>query len=183
MRYILATFIGLALVGGTAVASSNDALPGQPLYAFKRAKEKIQLTLTISQEGKAELQAERAIERLEELAALKAQVQTDGSQGSRSRIEAEAQAEAETQVRHAIEVLSEVEAKLEARGNVEAAAAIHQNILRIEAQTESEVQAKGNAGAEVEEEGKKENEAKSPPGLELEVEGHTNSFLELEVGK
>ncbi len=61
----------IVLFSGTAFASSS-ALPGDILYPIKRAQEKIQLRVAVTEESKANLQAKFAGERFEELGKLTA---------------------------------------------------------------------------------------------------------------
>lgn len=62
----IATFVlAIGLVQTTAAAAS-DSMPGETLYPVKRTMEKIQLTLTIDDVQKAELQMEHARTRLTE---------------------------------------------------------------------------------------------------------------------
>ena len=53
-------------LGGGALAVSANSLPGDPLYAFKLGKERVQLWLTFNDAAKQELQAELEGRRLEE---------------------------------------------------------------------------------------------------------------------
>ncbi len=144
MRYVISVLVGLSLFGGTAFAS-NSAKPGDLLYPIKRVKEKVQLSVMVSEQSKAQLQAKFAEERLEELAELKVKTATQVSTASTStpgkkskrddkdkKIELEAKVHAQTDVNNAIDVLKQVQAKLEAKGNVQAAAALGENIIRLQ---------------------------------------------------
>jgi hypothetical protein len=66
---LIAAAIGVALMGGAAMASGN-ALPGQLLYPVKKAVEKIELALNNSPSGRANTHLEFAHRRLEELSRL-----------------------------------------------------------------------------------------------------------------
>jgi hypothetical protein len=67
---LLAAAIGLLLLGGSAVAASGSALPGQLLYPVKRAVEKIDLALHSDPSSRARLHLEFARRRLDELGTL-----------------------------------------------------------------------------------------------------------------
>ncbi|MDD5311874.1 MAG: DUF5667 domain-containing protein [Dehalococcoidia bacterium] len=69
MAFVLAT-------GGTAAASSQ-AMPDQPLYGVKMAVEQAQIALTFSEVDKAELHAELAEKRAQEVAVMANQGKTD----------------------------------------------------------------------------------------------------------
>ena len=60
----------ILLAGTTTVAASTDALPGDTLYSVKTTAEAVQLKLTLSEEGKARLQARFAERRAREMARL-----------------------------------------------------------------------------------------------------------------
>ncbi len=77
IRYVVSVLVGLSLLGGSAFAA-DGAKPGDVFYPVKRIKEKIQLSVSLSAEAKANLQARFAHERLKELGQLQpeAQVQT-----------------------------------------------------------------------------------------------------------
>jgi hypothetical protein len=61
----------LVALGGLSLVLSKDALPGDPLYAVKRAGESATLGLTFGQQAKAEKHLEFAGNRLNELARLR----------------------------------------------------------------------------------------------------------------
>jgi hypothetical protein len=66
----LVTVIMLAIVllaGGGVVAAAGNSLPGSPLYSVKLATESVRLALTPSALGKAELNAQFANERIDEI--------------------------------------------------------------------------------------------------------------------
>lgn len=141
MRYLAPTVAGLVVVGGTVVAS-NSALPGQPLYSVKRLKEKVEFSLTLTEQGRAEVEAQQASERLSELeqvsaaAGVPAAVNTNVSPSTNEVIQpppvvAEARTEAHDQVQSALTSLHAVQVKLESRGNRNAASAIANTIGRL----------------------------------------------------
>lgn len=142
MRYVISVLVGLSLFGGTAFASTS-AKPGDILYPVKRVTEKVQLSVTVSEQSKAQLQAKFAEERLKELAELKlksdSSVSTsatstpNGKNEDRDKIEVEAKEHTQTDVNKAIEVLTQVRAKLQANGNTQAATALGENIARLQA--------------------------------------------------
>ena len=136
-KYALAAFLPVLLLGGTAYASS-DARPGDTLFPVKKATEKLQLAVTASSESKANLHTKIAEDRLEDVAKV----------SSEHKVEAEAEAKAE--VSNAIEVLTEVQAKLEEKGNATAAAALEENIarLKLKAEASEEVKVKGESRVE-----------------------------------
>ncbi len=59
--------LGLAMVGGGTVTAADYSMPDEPLYPVKLAAEQVQLTLTFSNLGKAELCAKLADRRVEEI--------------------------------------------------------------------------------------------------------------------
>ena len=63
---VLAAVIAVAVIGFGAVAASADSLPHNPLYPVKRTTERVQLFLTFSPGGKAELHLFFAERRLNE---------------------------------------------------------------------------------------------------------------------
>ncbi len=141
MRYIISVLVGLSMFGGTALASTS-AKPGDLLYPVKRITEKVQMSVTASEQSKAQLQAKFAEERLKELAELKlksgsatstsATSTPDGKKEDGDKIEVEAKAHAQADVNNAIEVLKQVQVKLAAKGNTKAAAALGENIIRLQ---------------------------------------------------
>jgi len=141
MRYVISVLVGLSLFGGTAFAS-NSANPGDLLYPIKRVKEKVELSVTVSEQSKASLQAKFAEERLHELDDLNLrknnQISTTATStvGSNNndddKIEVEAKANAQVDVNNAINVLKQVRAKLETKGNSQAASAIGEHITRLQ---------------------------------------------------
>lgn len=66
----IAAAFSVLLMGGSAVAASGDALPGDVLYGVKRAAERVDLALRRSPAAKAHLHLTFANRRLAELGAL-----------------------------------------------------------------------------------------------------------------
>ena len=66
----LALFLALLLAGGGTVAAAGSSMPDTPLYPVKLATERVQLVLTPSSLGKAELYARQADKRVAEIAYL-----------------------------------------------------------------------------------------------------------------
>lgn len=130
MRYLIATLLGLSLVGGTAFAS-NSAKPGDLLFPVKKAREQLEVTFATSDQAKANLQSQFAEERVNELL----EVQAHASSTAPST-----QVAAQTEASSAIDTLLHVQADLQAKGNTTAAAALGETIARL--------QAKLNAGGE-----------------------------------
>ncbi|MDI6814612.1 MAG: DUF5667 domain-containing protein [Dehalococcoidales bacterium] len=64
---VVAIILVLLLVGGGTVAAAGNSMPDNPLYPVKLATEQVQLTLTRSNMGKAELHAKLADRRVAEI--------------------------------------------------------------------------------------------------------------------
>jgi len=120
-RYIISVLIGITLVGGSAFAS-NSAKPGDFLYTVKRVKEEARLLVTFSPQARANLQAQFAIERMQDLQDMQPQ----------------AQAQAGAEVSNAIKSLTKVENELKAKGNLSAAAEVQTEIDKLEAQAKAQ---------------------------------------------
>ncbi|MCX6004842.1 MAG: DUF5667 domain-containing protein [Chloroflexi bacterium] len=71
-----AVMVFVLVTGGTAAASS-EAMPDQPLYGVKMAVEQAQVALTFSDMDKAELHAQLAEKRAQEIAVMANQGKTD----------------------------------------------------------------------------------------------------------
>jgi len=67
---VLAVIIAVGLIGFGTVAASADSLPHNPLYPVKRTTERVQLLLTFSPGGKAQLHLSFAERRLNEIMGL-----------------------------------------------------------------------------------------------------------------
>lgn len=76
LRYAASILVGLSLIGGTAFASGGS-IPGDLLYPLKMVKEKVQMTLAVSDESKVNLQANFAQARLDELHALSERINNE----------------------------------------------------------------------------------------------------------
>jgi len=63
----VAVFLALLLAGGGTVAAAGNSMPDNPLYPVKLATEQVQLILTPSNIGKAELYAKLADRRVAEI--------------------------------------------------------------------------------------------------------------------
>lgn len=118
MRYAATTLVGLGLVGGTVFAS-NSAKPGDVLFPVKKVSEKVQISLQTSQQAKAELQSKIAEDRIDSVTQVSAENKDT------------AKVEAKTELNSAIDVLTKVQADLQAKGNTTAADALSRNIARL----------------------------------------------------
>ena len=127
MTTILSVLIGLSMIGGTTFAST-EAAPGDALFPIKKVVERMQVAVHGDEQTKAELKAKFAEKRVAELERARAEANVHA--------EAEAKVEAKAGLSHAIEALTKVEAKLEARGNTEAAEAVRANIERLQARVD-----------------------------------------------
>lgn len=63
----LAVLVAIVVAGGGTVYAASNSLPDSPFYQIKLATESVRLALTPSEVGKAELYAEFADERVEEI--------------------------------------------------------------------------------------------------------------------
>lgn len=109
-----------ASVGTTAVADS--AKPGDFLFGWDQAAERVRATLTFSETAKAEYESRVAEERLRERLELEAK-NSEHAEDARER--------AERALEQALESVSRVRLKLEAKNNGEAAAALERVELRL----------------------------------------------------
>lgn len=116
---VLAVLVITVMAGGGASLAAENALPGDVLYSVKvEVNEEFRSVLAFSQEAKAEWKVQQTERRLQEAEKLVVK----GEFGSESAAKVDAKFEQHTQK------LSEIASKLEANGNVEAAAAIHSNL-------------------------------------------------------
>jgi hypothetical protein len=132
MPYFASLLVAIIALGGTTVAA-DQSKPGDVLFPLKKVQENVRLQLSTSDDSKAEIRIEMAEERLKELKSI-----IEEKQGEhRVKVEAESKAE----VSAAIDTLTEVQAKLEAKGNTQAAAAVGAALLRLQerAKTEAEI--------------------------------------------
>ncbi len=145
MKYIVSILLGLSLVGGTAFAA-NNAHPGDAFFPVKKAAQRLQVKLAVSEQARAKLEARFAEERLHDLeqadARTMASEKRKESEASSSTpltlhasttVDVNANTEAKAEVSNAINRLNEVKVKLEAKGNSTAAAAINKTIIRLQA--------------------------------------------------
>ncbi len=161
LRYAVSVLLGLSLVGGSAFASTS-AKPGEALYPIKRFKEKIELGLALTEQAKAGLQARFAQERLQELQYVSFQdppeiknLQTIPASGQVAttapgprptvennlsvtqkhlKIKMRARQDAEAAVTDAVEALEQIQSKLKANGETQAANLINDDILNLSGQ-------------------------------------------------
>lgn len=124
VRYAASAMLGLALIGGGTAFASNAARPGDVLFPVKKATEKARLSLTRSEESRAEISTKIAEDRIGDID------EVDES------VKLKAQVEAQTQVNHAIQALTDVQSKLQTKGNTEAATSVAENIARLRALAE-----------------------------------------------
>ncbi len=155
IRYIVSIALGLSLVGGTTF-DADGTVPGDSLYPIKRIKEKVELSIAVSEEAKAGLRAKFAKKRLEEVHTLSMQfvlnatstisTTTNATSNASSisasekhhQLQIQAKHNAGVEVRNALTVLRAARAKLEAKGNTQAAASISNNILNLQSQASDE---------------------------------------------
>jgi len=64
---VLAVVLAVVLLGSGTMAAAGNSMPGEPLYPVKLAKEQVQLTLTFSEIGKAELYSNLVDKRVNEI--------------------------------------------------------------------------------------------------------------------
>ncbi len=143
IKYIATSLIGLALVSGTAFAA-NSAKPGDPLFGVKQATENIEMHLAFSDQQKAALAAKFANERASELDEVSANA-NQNAQANQNIVQAR------NDLSSAIATLSNVETKLQAKGNGNSAAAIARVIIKLKAreqENENRVKIEGKAGQE-----------------------------------
>lgn len=116
-KYSAVVIAGLGLVTFTAFAA-NSAKPGDVLFPVKKAVEQAQIVLAPSVQSKAELQAEFAQRRLQELSQVAADKQVP------QQFKAEVAQQTQTDINNAINTLDEVQKKLEDNGDQQAAKAV-----------------------------------------------------------
>ncbi len=120
LRYITGSLLGLSLITGTAFASQS-AKPGDVLFPIKKTQEKMRVALTTDDQAKADLSSNIAQQRIDDI------------EKEDSDNKPVAEQEATNEVDNAISTLTDVKAKLEAKGNLNAAAHIQENIDRLKA--------------------------------------------------
>jgi hypothetical protein len=133
MPYIASFLVAAVALGGTSVAASQ-ANPGEVLFPVKKAQEVIRLRLATNENAQAQLRLKMVEERFEELAEITKEKESKPE--DKDLVEAETESKAE--ISNAIETLTRVQAKLEAKGNTQAAASIKENILKFESRVKVE---------------------------------------------
>ncbi len=172
-KYSAVIIAGLGLVTFTAFAS-NNAKPGDVLFPVKKVVEQAQIVLAPSDQSKAELQAKFAQRRLQELSQVAADKQAP------QQFKAEVAEQTQTEVNKAINVLNNVQRKLEDQGNGQGAQDVvkaSQQLMRATQATKQEVTAVGidlhtedDANAPAVKENSQENPGKrndNKPGREV----------------
>lgn len=117
---MIAAIITLVLVVsgvGTAIAA-NGAKPGDALFGVDRTVEKVRLTLALSDDSRVRVKTDIAEERDQERAELE---ERNGSEDERVR---EADEHAQIALTNALETISEIRGKIEAKGNARATEAL-----------------------------------------------------------
>lgn len=123
IKYIISSLIGLSLIGGTAFASTG-AKPGDLLFPIKKAEENVQLNMAFSEQAKANLQTKFAEERAQELDEVSADANTTTKADENIL-------QARQELSNAIGNLSEVETKLQSKGNTTSAEAVARIIAKL----------------------------------------------------
>ena len=131
-RYLAVALAGLLVLGGTAWAA-NYSRPGDLLFPIKKAQEKIELNLAVSEQTQIQLHQRFAQERLDELVSINADLEHAKATSTlpNHRV-VQAKIQAETEVNDSITTLQTVKAQLEAKGNIVAASSIDTTILRLQ---------------------------------------------------
>ncbi|MBU6447883.1 hypothetical protein KGQ24_03545 [Patescibacteria group bacterium] len=140
-RYSAVVIAGLGLVTFTAFAS-NSAKPGDVLFPVKKVVEQAQIALSPSAQSKAELQAEFAQRRLQELS----QVASDKQ--APQQFKAEVAKQTQTDINNAINTLDEVQKKLEDNGDRQGAKAVSKASEKLMQATQATQEAVNGMGIE-----------------------------------
>lgn len=151
IRFVVSVLLGLSLVGGSAFAS-DSAKPGEVLYPIKRFKEKVELGLALSEQGKAGLEAKFAQERLTELQEISVEkyqaiIKTTEDAGGdlhqatstttkidddrKHKLEVQVRQDAAAAVTDAMHALEKVQTKLKAKGDNRGADSVNNDILNL----------------------------------------------------
>lgn len=137
-RLTIFALLALTLSAGTVFAS-EAALPGTPLYSIKKLKEQVELNLAASGEAKAQITVKHAEKRLDELVEVRNQLLavpemeiSVEDKARQTKAEERAKYEVKTELKGALEALSQVQSNLSAAGNVSAAANVAQAISGLE---------------------------------------------------
>lgn len=150
VQALASVFGSLALLGGTAFAA-QESLPGDALYPVKRAAEKVQLAVTLSETAKAELKLRQAEERLDELGQIKAKAEAIATaEGGTARAEASLDVSAESrtiiEIEQALDSATKVEVKVESN-NPEAAKKVKEHAARLRAQAQALIEEQQSAAS------------------------------------
>ena len=130
--YAVVPIVFIMFITGTIFASAQ-ALPGEPLYGVKRLKEKVESAVVIGETAHANIEAKHAQIRLEEMTVITTQTEAVAPEQTKDKtkaqeLEVEITNDAHVQLEKALNVLSEVNTKLETRGEVQAASKIKETI-------------------------------------------------------
>ncbi len=141
----ISAFLALMLSGGTVLAA-QASLPGDTLYPVKRLTEKVEVALATSEKSKAEVEAAHAAERLTELSELKTKAAAETRTENKARLEQheqEARLNTQNEVSAALNLLKDVQIKLETNNQTQAAGvlkAVIDNLTQQAAQSEFKVE-------------------------------------------
>lgn len=134
--YAVVPLVLVMFISGTIFASAH-ALPGEPLYTVKRLKEKVEVAVAASETARAKLEAKHAEARLAELTAVAAKIDTvveaekTEEKEQVEKLEIAITNDTQAQLEKALNVLVEVEGKLEVKGQNEAATKIKERITQL----------------------------------------------------
>jgi|SRR3989344_7987621 len=153
-RYAFSILTGLALFGGSAVASSNS-LPGDMLYPVKLAKERIEFSLAFTAEGEAKVETKHAEKRLEELGKIRFQTnelpeEPDEQTGVNVQIQNTATTSAASSSTVSTEVKQTKTARVKRKAEIKAETAAQIQIEKAIAaltKVQTKLEEKGNASA------------------------------------
>jgi hypothetical protein len=183
-------FIALAVIllgGFTTIGAAHAAKPGDALYNLKLKTEQLQIALTFDAESKAELQSKFIEARLQERAALEAKSQTDNSSNKENTGHASKSSDNDIKpLNNAIQNLQTIEAKLEQKGNTNAAAKVHENVEKFKSRV-TEIEAKQsepiNKIIEKGEKTEKKTEQNSKPNVTTDIESRSSTEVKIETPK
>lgn len=137
LRYAVSTGAVLSVCTGTAFASTS-AKPGDLLFPVKKVTETMRLGLATTEHAKVQLQTEFAENRLQEFESLQAEVETEQKDSvvinepkHQARMRAEDKAQAE--VNNALNALTQVQTRLETKGDTDAGEAVGRTIIKLQA--------------------------------------------------
>lgn len=141
-KYSAVIIAGFGLVAFTAFAS-NSAKPGDVLFPVKKVVEQAQIALSPSVQSKAELQAEFAQRRLQELSQVAADKQAP------QQFKAQVAQQTQTDINNAIHTLDDVHKKLEDKGDKQGAQAVDKASQQLIKATEATQEAVTGMGIEL----------------------------------